>query len=170
MPHAKAVVQDYIRTCDICQRNKEEQLHLADLLRPLEVPSTVLADISMDFIEGLPRIHGKTIILTVVDRFSKFAHFPPLAHPYTTYSVAQVFFNEIVRLHGVPTSIVSVRDTVFTSTFWSELSHLAGVQLHLSSAFHPQSDGQSEVVNKIIVNHFCCLTRDRPKQWLRWLP
>lgn len=124
----------------------------------------------MDFVEGLPRVRGKTVILTVVDRFSKFAHFIPLAHPYTATSVAAAFFAEIVRLHGVPLTIVSDRDSVFTSTFWREIFRLAGVQLNLSSAFHPQSDGQSEVTNKIIAMYLHCLTGDRPRQWLRWLP
>ena len=101
----------------------------------------------MDFIEGFPKVGVKSVILTVVDRFSKFAHFIALGHPYTAASVAKAFFDNIVCLHGLPCSIVSDRDTVFTSTFWSELFQLAGVKLHMSSAFHPQSDGQSEVVN-----------------------
>jgi hypothetical protein len=70
------------------------------LLQPLEVPSQVWADISMDFIEGLPKVAGKSVILTVVDRFSKYAHFILLCHPYTTASVALAFFDDIVRLHG----------------------------------------------------------------------
>ena len=71
-------------------------------------------DIALDFIEGLPRVHGKSVILTVVDRFSKHAHFVPLSHPYTAMSVAKAFFEGIVRLHGFPNSIVSDRDPVFT--------------------------------------------------------
>jgi hypothetical protein len=85
---------------------------------PLPVPTQIWSDITMDFIEGLPKVGGKSVILTVVDRFSKYAYFIPLAHPYTAESVAQVFFSEIVRLHGIPTSIVSDRDPVFTSVFW----------------------------------------------------
>jgi hypothetical protein len=86
-------------------------------------------------------VNGKSVILTVVDRFSKYAHFVPLGHPYTATSVAKVFFEEIVRLHGLPESIVSDRDPVFTSKFWTELFKLSGVKLQLTSAFHPQSDG-----------------------------
>ncbi|KAF0911397.1 hypothetical protein E2562_008280 [Oryza meyeriana var. granulata] len=82
----------------------------------LEVPWAVWADVAMDFIEGLPPVHGKTVILTVVDRFSKCAHFIPLVDPYTATTVAVAFFAEIVRLHGVPTSIVSDRDPGFTYT------------------------------------------------------
>jgi hypothetical protein len=91
----------------------------------------------MDFVEGFPKVGGKTVVLTVVDRFPKFTHFIPLGHPYTAVTMAQAFFEGIMHLHGIPCSIVSDRDTVFTSAFWSELFHLAGVKLLLSSAFHP---------------------------------
>jgi hypothetical protein len=154
----------------ICQRNKTEHLHPAGLLQPLEVPSSVWAHVSMDFVEGFPHVNGKSVVLTVVDRFSKYAHFLPLGHPYTATSVAKVFFEAIVRLHGLPESIVSDRDLVFTSKFWTEMFSLSGVKLQLSSAFHPQSNGQSEVVNKIITMYLHCLIGDRPRQWLKWLP
>ena len=97
-----------------CQRNKTETQRPAGLLQPLEVPSQVWADISMDFIEGLPKVGGKSVILTVVDSFSKYAHFIALGHPYTATSVARAFFDGILRLHGFPSSIVSDRDLVFT--------------------------------------------------------
>jgi len=134
------------------------------------LPSSVWADIAMDFVEGFPRIGGKTVVLTVVDRFSKYAHFIALGHPYTAISVAQAFFDNIVKLHGLPCSIVSDRDPVFASKFWTELFSLAGVKLRLSSAFHPQTDGQSEVTNRILGIYPRCLAGDRPRQWLRWLP
>ncbi|WVZ84215.1 LOW QUALITY PROTEIN: hypothetical protein U9M48_031269 [Paspalum notatum var. saurae] len=162
-------VCDHVSACRVCQQNKSEQLKLAGFLQPLQVPSMVWADIAMDFVEGLPRVHGKTVILTMVDRFSKFAHIIPLAHPYTATTVARAFFTEIVRLHGIPSSIVSDRDPVFTSAFWRELFCLSGVQLNMSSAYHPQSDGQSEATNKIIAMYLRCLTGDRPRQWLQWL-
>lgn len=169
IPGARTVVQDYVRVCVTCQRNKSEHLHPAGLLQPLSVPSSVWADVAMDFVEGFPNLNGKSVILTVVDRFSKFAHFIPLGHPYTAISVARAFFAEIVRLHGLPSSIVSDRDPMFTSNFWRELFSLAGVQLHMSSAFHPQSDSQSEATNKIITMYLRCLTGDHPRQWLHWL-
>jgi hypothetical protein len=124
----------------------------------------------MDFIEGFPKVGGKSVILTVVDRFSKFAHFIPLSHPYSAATVAKAFFDNIVHLHGMPCSIVSDRDPVFTSTFWKELFRLAGVKLLLSSAFQPQTDGQSEVTNRTIVMYLRCLAGDRPRSWLQWLP
>jgi E3 ubiquitin-protein ligase DOA10 len=91
----------------------------------------------MDFVEGLPHINGKSVILTVIDRLSKYAHFIPLGHPYTTTSVVRAFFDNIARLHDIPSSIVSDRDAVFTSNFWKELFALAGVKLQMSSTFHP---------------------------------
>jgi transposase InsO family protein len=147
-----------------------DQLCPGGLLQPLDVPSTVWVDIAMDFVERFPRINDKSIILTVVDRFSKFTHFISLGHPYTATSVAHAFFTDIVRLHGLPSSITSDHDPVFTSKFWQELFSLAGVKLNLSSAFHPQSDGQLEAANKVITMYLCCLTGDRPRQWLQWLP
>lgn len=124
----------------------------------------------MDFVEGLPKVHGKSVILTVVDRFSKFAHFIPLGHPYTAASVAKAFFTDIVRLHGFPASIVSDRDPVFTGNIWRDLFKQAGVQLRMSTAFHPQTDGQSEEANKVITMYLRCLTGDRPRAWFEWLP
>jgi hypothetical protein len=108
----------------------------------------------MDFIEGLPKVGGKSVILSV----------------YSAETIASIFFSEVVRLHGLPSTIVSDRDPVFTSTFWTTLFKLMGTKLHMSSAFHPQSDGQTETINKTIGMYLWCLTGDRPRQWLRWLP
>jgi hypothetical protein len=115
-------------------------------------------------------VHGKSVILTVVDRFSKYAHFIPLGHPYTVASVAKAFFNDIVRLHGLPESIVSDRDPVFTGHVWRDLFRMSGVSLKMSTAFYPQTDGQSEVVNKTISMYLRCVPGDRPRSWLDWLP
>jgi hypothetical protein len=168
--HDRRLVRDFVRSCSTCQRNKTEALHPAGLLQPPEVPVRVWEDISLDFVEGLPKVHGKSVILTVVDRFSKYAHFIALSHPYTAISVARAFFEGIVRLHGFPSSIVSDRDPVFTGHVWRDLFKLAGVQLKMSTAFHPQTDGQSEAVNKMIAMYLRCLTGDRPRAWLDWLP
>ena len=113
----RRVVQDFVRACPTCQRFKTEHLQPAGLLLPLPVPTGVWTDIGLDFIEALPRVKGKSVILTVVDRFSKYCHFIPLAHPYSSEFVAQAFFTDIVRLHRMPQSMVSDRDPVFTSTF-----------------------------------------------------
>jgi hypothetical protein len=123
----------------------------------------------MDSIEGLPKVGGKSVILTVVDRFSKYVHFIALGHPYTATSVARAFFDDTVRLHGFPSSIVSDRDPVFTGHVWRNLFQLVGVKLRMSTAFHPQTDGQSEVVNKVIAMYLRCVTGDRPRVWVDWL-
>jgi hypothetical protein len=169
-PNMKHFVQDFIKVCGVCQRYKAEHLHPAGLLMPLPVPQGIWTDIALDFVEALPKVRGKSVILTVVDRFSKYCHFIPLAHPYSAESVAAAFFADIVRLHGVPQSMVSDRDPVFTSTFWRELMRLMGTKLHMTTAFHPQSDGYSEAANRVIIMYLRCLTGDRPRQWLRWLP
>jgi hypothetical protein len=129
----------------------------------------VWEDIAIDFIEGLPKVAGKLVILRVVDRFSKYAHFIPLDHPYTAASVARAFFDGIVCLHGFPSSIVSNRDPVFTGHIWRDLFGLVGIKLRVSTTFHPQTDGQSEVVNKVIAMYLRCVTGDRPRSWVDWL-
>lgn len=169
-PHASCLVKDFVKGCLVCQRNKTEHLHPAGLLQPLDVPHTVWSDIAMDFVEGFPKVGGKSVVLTVGDRFSKYAHFIALGHPYTALAVARIFFDQVVRLHGLPCSIVSDRDQVFTSQLWTELFSLAGVKLRLSSAFRPQTDGQSEVTNRVLGVYLQCLAGDHPKSWVRWLP
>ncbi|XP_039855366.1 uncharacterized protein LOC120713480 [Panicum virgatum] len=150
-PNLRRAVQKFVRECTTYQRYKFEHLHHAGLLQPLPVPTTVWTDLGLDFVEALPRVGGKSVILTVVDRFSKYCHFIPLAHPYTAESVAHAFFNDIIRLHGVPQSLVSDRDPIFTLAFWKEIMRLMGTKLHMSTAFHPQTDGQTEATNRVII-------------------
>ena len=166
----KTRVKEFIRQCDICQRHKVDNLSPAGLLQPLPIPTQVWSDISMDFIDGLPTSQGKTTIFVVVDRLSKYAHFIPISHPYTAVSVAQVFFEQIFRLHGMPQSIVCDRDVTFTSVFWKELFRLQGTNFNFSSSYHPQTDGQTEVVNQTLEMYLRCFTSSRPKEWARWIP
>jgi hypothetical protein len=168
IPGARGLVKNFVCACPTCQKNKAKQLHPAGLLQPLEVPTMIWADISMDFVERFPKVNGKSVVLTVVDRFSKFAHFIPMGHPYSATSVARAFFAEIVCLHGLPNSIVSDRDPTCTSNFGVNCS--STVSLHMSTTFHPQSDGQSEAVNKVIAMYLRCLSGDRPRNWVQWLP
>lgn len=166
----KATIVEYVASCPTCQRHKAENLSPAGLLQPLALPSQIWADISMDFIDGLPKAWGKMILFVVVDRFSKYAHFIPMAHPYTVARVAHIFLELIVRLHGIPKCITSYRDVVFTNTFWKELFRLSGTKLAFSSSYHPQSDGQTEVVNRTIEMYLRCFVGDHPKSWVDWLP
>jgi hypothetical protein len=124
----------------------------------------------MDFIIGLPKSGNKSVIMVVVDRLSKYAHFCALQHPFTTSTVAQIFMDQVFKLHGMPHSIVFDRDPTFTSNFWQELFKLQGTQLHLSTTYHPQTDGQIEVVNKCLETYLRCFASEKKNQWAQWLP
>lgn len=112
----KQAVEDFIKQYSICQQAKHSNSLPAGLLQPLRIPAGVWMDISMDFVEGLPKSQGYIVIMVVVDRLSKYAHFVPVKHPYTAASIAQLFMDHIVKLHGLPHSIVSDRDTIFVRT------------------------------------------------------
>jgi len=127
------------------------------------VPEGVWRDVSMDFIEGLPKSDGCNVILVVVDRLTKYAHFIPVKYPYTASTIAQAFLDNVVKLHGLPNSIVSDRDTVFASHFWTQLFKLYKVNLTLSTAYHPQTDGQTERVNQCLEMFLRCSVQDSPK-------
>jgi len=122
----KRAIQHMVGECDTCQCNKGEMILLPRLLKPLPIPTRIWIDISMDFIEVLPKSRGKIVILVVVDHLSKYSHFCALSHPYTSSSVAQIFMDQIFHLHGIPSSIVSDRDATFTSHFWTELFQHTG--------------------------------------------
>lgn len=143
-------VRRFIKECDICQRNKFENIHLAGLLQPLPIPTKVWTDTSFDFIDGLPNSKSYSVIMVVVDWLSKYAHFIHISHLYTASKIAQAFIANVFKLHGLPNSIVTDRDPTFTSTFWNELFKLQGTTLKFSSVYHPQTDGQTEIVIKMV--------------------
>ena len=126
--------------------------------------------ISMDFIEGLPKSNGKDVILVVVDRLTKYSHFLPLSHPYTAHKVAQLFIDNIYKLHGLPTTIVFDRDRPFANDLWQHLFKSLNVSLRFSSAYHPQSDGQTECVNQCLEVYLRCMAHSEPRKWYYWLP
>ncbi|GJZ95231.1 ty3-gypsy retrotransposon protein [Tanacetum coccineum] len=110
-------VKQFVRDCEICQRYKPNLEAYPGLLQPLPIPTSIWTSISMDIIDGLPKSQGKDFILVMVDRLSKYSYFMALSHPYTASQVAQLFLDNIYKLHGLPENIVSDRDNVFVSSF-----------------------------------------------------
>lgn len=165
----KQMVHDYVMKCQVCQQAKPEHTKSLGLLQPLPIPAQAWHTIIMDFIEGLPKSKGCDTILVVVDKFTKYAHFLPLAHPYTTFSIAQLFHNQVYKLHGLPQVIISDRDRVFTSTLWKELFRLSDTTLNMSSSYHPQTDGQTEHLNQCLETYLRCMVQSCPAKWNQWL-
>jgi hypothetical protein len=165
----KSAVREYVQHCHICQKAKPERTLPAGLLQPLPIPSGPWEMATMDFIDGLPQSRQFNCILVVVDKLTKYAHFVPLRHPYTATKVAEAFIDNVYKLHGLPQSLVSDRDPVFTSQFWQSIFKATGTQLRLSTANHPETDGQTERVNQSIECFLCCFISAYPSQWSRWL-
>jgi hypothetical protein len=165
----KLAVENYIKQCFVCQLAKSSHQKPAGLLQPLPPPEGPWQEITMDFIDGLPNSEGANSTLVVVDRFTKYAHFIPLRHPYNAVTVSKAVVDTVVKLHGVPLTITSDRDKIFTSRFWRELIKALGTKLNYSTAYHPQTDGQSERVNQCLEQYLRCVVQDNPKHWKKWL-
>jgi hypothetical protein len=147
----KRDVASHVALCDTCHRVKAEHQRPAGLLQPLKVPEWKWEEIGMDFIVGLPRTQdGYDSIWVIMDRLTKVAHFIPVKTTYTGAKLAELYMSRIVCLHGVPKKIVSDRGTQFTSRFWGKLHESLDTKLNFSSAYHPQTDGQTERTNQIL--------------------
>ena len=168
-PKLKSSVQQYVSTCSVCQQAKSEHTKLPGLLQPLPIPPFPWHTVSLDFVEGLPKSQGFDVILVVVDKLTKYAHFLPLRHPFTAAQVAQAFLDGVYKLHGLPHCIISDRDKIFTSALWQELFKLTDTQLMMSSAYHPQTDGQTERLNQCLETYLRCVVHANPKNWSRWI-
>jgi hypothetical protein len=133
----KQEIRNFVAECDVCQCNKGETVKSSDTLQPLSIPPVIWKDISMDFNTGLPKSGNKSVIMVVVDRLSKYAHFCALQQPFTTSKVAQIFMDQVFKHHGMTHSIVSDHNPTFTRHFWQELFKIQGTELHLSTTYHP---------------------------------
>jgi transposase InsO family protein len=142
-------VEDWIRQCDSCQRNKFQRIAPPGKLHPLETPKMPWTSISMDWITCLPTTYtGYDAILVVVDRFSKLTHFIPCNSTGGAVATAIHLRKDIVRLHGIPEEIVSDRDSRFAAKVWRSLAELLNFKQKLSTSRHPQTDGQTENMNQ----------------------
>jgi len=139
-PSMKQFVQEFVKQCPICQQAKTKRIKSPGLLQPLPIPDQALEIFSMDFIEGLPTSDHYNGLLVVIDKFSKYGHFIPLKHPFTALQVAQLFMNYVYKQHGLPKTIISYRDRVFTSSVWQQLFRLSDTKLMMSSSYHPQTN------------------------------
>ena len=172
-PNMRKDIHTYVEQCMICQKVKYDRGKAPGLLQPLPIPNVPWESISMDFIFGLPKsMQGNTGIWTIVDRFSKQAHFIPVKKTIKAHHMAKLFISQIFKYHGLPTSIVSDRDFRMTSLFWRGLFENLGTRLNFSLAYHPQTDGQSEIVNSTILDLLKCYVNevDQRNQWEKYLP
>jgi hypothetical protein len=122
----------------------------------------------MDFITGLPKVQGRDCIFVVVDRLTKFAHFFAIPTEYKDIQVAELFFREVFQLHGLPKQIVSDRDGFFISAFWQEIFRLTGIELAMSTSYHPQIDGKTEIINKWVEGYLRNYVGEQQRTWVRW--
>jgi hypothetical protein len=150
-PGMDAVIQSYVTSCDACQRNKPSQQSPMGLLQPLPIPSSPWQQVSMDLITALPKSHsGNDAIVVFVDKLTKMVHYVATTTNVTAPKLATLFMREVVRLHGVPESILSDRDPRFTAKFWRAFWGQLGTTLTMSTAYHPQTDGQTERANRTL--------------------
>ncbi|CCO30457.1 Retrotransposable element Tf2 155 kDa protein type 1 [Rhizoctonia solani AG-1 IB] len=167
-PAMKFQVNCYVESSEICQRNKEHVQHFA--LKPLSVPAGPWEDVSYDFIVKLPKCRGNDSILIVVDCFSKMVHFIPCKETATAEDVAQLFLEHVWKLHGTPKQTVSDSGPTFNSKFLRALYKALHIAPSYSTAYHPQSDGQTEIKNQWLEAYLCPFINHRQSDWVDWLP
>jgi hypothetical protein len=150
-PGMDAEIKHYVATCPHCQVNKPSQQQPAGLLQPLPIPTQPWEVAHMDFITGLPLTNNQHDAIFVVGcKFTKMLHFMPIRSTITAAQTADLFFREIIRLHGIPRALLSDRDPRFTSIFWQSLWKQLGTKITMSTAYHPQTDGQTERANRTL--------------------
>jgi hypothetical protein len=170
-PHMTASVKRWVDSCDSCARCKATNQAPYGLLQPLDIPNARWESIGIDFITKLPTSNrGNDSIVTFIDRLTKRAHWYAIRESISAEEFADLFVAEHIRLHGLPASIVSDRDARFTSDFWKRLNEIWKVKLRMSTAFHPQTDGQTEKANDIVQKWLRAFATNRQREWDRLLP
>lgn len=165
----KQDVYRYVTSCTTCQQTKYDHRRPPGLLCPLPIPARPWEDLSLDFIMGLPSYHGNSVILVIVDRFLKGVHLGMLPQHHTISGVASLLMKISGNLHVMPRSLVSDRDPLFVSRFWQELFKLSGTKLHMSSTYHPQSDGKIKAMYRVIEQYLRAFMHQRPSTWEHFL-
>jgi len=168
--HMRDLIKKYVKNCDTCQRTKAVRHAPYGLLQSNEVPEKPWKSISMDFITDLPKSEGYDAILVVVDRLTKMSHFIPSNKDMNTRQFAKTFIKEIFRLHGLPKDIITDRGTIFTSDLWKETTKILGIERRLSTAFHPQTDGQTERTNATLEQYLRAYSNYQQDNWCELLP
>jgi hypothetical protein len=173
----KEMVQDvsnYCDSCITCKRSKPSNHKPYGLLNPLQVPNTPWESIGMDFVGPLPESKDRNScydsITVIIDRLTGMVHLVPSKQTYNARQVAELVFSEVYRLHRLPKTIISDRDTLFTSTFWKRLNELIGTKLNMSSAYHPETDGSTERANRTITQMLRQCVSPTQKDWVSKLP
>lgn len=165
-PKMHEQITNYVLSCKVCQANKSQNLSPAGLLQPLKIPPRCWHTVTTDFLTELPMTErGKDSICVIVDKLSKRAIFIPLTKTAKAIDIAQIFQDHLFSKHGVPEVIVSDRDPKFTSHFWASLTELLDIKLNLSTANHPQTDGQSENMIRTLSNMLRDCIQKEPKSW-----
>ncbi|GJP57580.1 hypothetical protein CLOP_g20993, partial [Closterium sp. NIES-67] len=164
-------VQQSVSRCDACARNKSDTKKPGGLLQPLEIPDEPWESVSLDFITDLPKIRdGHTAILVFVDRLTNMVHFVATTTDVSAERYAKLFVEHVFRLHGLPRVLVSDRDPRFTSRFWHKVTRTLGTKLKMSSAFHPQTDGQTERTNRTLEQMLLSFIGPTQNDWDDLLP
>uniref|UniRef100_A0A3B3HIF1 Gypsy retrotransposon integrase-like protein 1 n=1 Tax=Oryzias latipes TaxID=8090 RepID=A0A3B3HIF1_ORYLA len=168
-PSMEKDVREFVAACTTCARSKASHSAPAGLLQPLPIPSRPWSHIALDFVTGLPPSQGNSVILTVIDRFSKMAHFIPLSQLPSATETAQVLVDQVFRHHGIPLDIVSDRGPQFISQVWKAFCSALGATVSLTSGYHPQSNGQAERANQELEAALRCLAAQNEKDWSQYL-
>ncbi|GFR43102.1 hypothetical protein Agub_g3949 [Astrephomene gubernaculifera] len=172
-PKVHVDVRDYCKSCDSCQRMKPEHVLSPGKLLPLPIPDRQWSVVTMDFVTDLPPSqdgHGYTAIYVFVDKLTKMAHFVPCYTTDDAEKVAQLFVNTVVRLYGIPTAVVCDRDPKFRSAFFTSLCALLNTQINMSTSYHPQSDGQTERMNRTLEDMLRHYVAGDTASWAQYLP